>query len=217
MTTSVQRLGFWSGMLGVVLGAAYMAALAGIFISGTGFPPIEPYQTIISAVSIFSAPVMVFFWVLLHHSARPDRKIFSLSSLAFIIIFATLTSINRYVSLTVVRQSTLMGRTEGLEWFLPYGWPSIMAAIEVLAWGFFLGLGCLLLTPLFQHGARERVIFWVLIATGVLGILSTFGQVIDSAALNLLGILAWGPGLTAAFVLIALWFRTGRSADSTGE
>ena len=204
MTNSVQRLGFWIGMLGVVLGAAYMAALAGIFISGSGFPPVEPYQTIISAVSIFSAPVVVFFWVLIHQSAPADRKIFSLSSLAFIIIFATLTSINRYVSLTVVRQSSQLGISDGLEWFLPYGWPSIMAAIEVLAWGFFLGLGCLLLTPLFQHGARVRAIFWVLLAIGVLGILSTFGQVLASVHLNLLGILAWGPGLTAAFVLIAL-------------
>jgi len=55
------------------------------------------------------------------------------------VIFAAQTSINRYVALTVVRQSLAAGNTDGLQWFLPYTWPSIMLAIEYLAWGFFLG------------------------------------------------------------------------------
>jgi hypothetical protein len=53
------------------------------------------------------------------------------SRLAYILIFATLTSINRYVALTVVRQSLAAGNTDGLQWFLPYTWPSIMLAGSV--------------------------------------------------------------------------------------
>jgi hypothetical protein len=207
MTLRIRFLGFWTGVLGILLGVAYMAAIAAIFISGTGFPPVEPYQTIVSVVSIFSAPTMVFFWCLIYVAVPADKKLYALASLAFIIIFATLTSINRYVSLTVVRQSVQLGKTAGLEWFLPYGWPSIMAAIEVLAWGFFLGLSCLFLAPVFGPKKLERSIFWTLLATGVLGILATLGQVVNSVPLNLLGILAWGPGLTLVFVLIAFWFK----------
>ena len=207
MNSRIQSLGFWTAITGATLGVFYMAALAAIFISNTGFPPVEPYQTIISVVSLFTAPIMVLLWCTLHDAASQEYKVFSLASLALIIIFATLTSINRYVSLTVVRQSYLLGKTGGLEWFLPYGWPSIMAAIEVLAWGFFMGLGCLCLAPVFSAARQERAIFWTLIDTGVLCLLATLGQVINSPALNLVGILAWGPGLTLLLVLFALRFR----------
>jgi hypothetical protein len=209
MSRRIQSLGFWTGMVGVALGAAYMAAMAALFISNTGFPPVEPYQTVISVVSIFSAPAMVFFWAILYIATPTEKKVFSLASLALIIIFATLTSINRYVSLTVVRQSYLLGKTEGLEWFLPYNWPSIMAAMEVLAWGFFLGLACLCLAPVFGAERLERAIFWTLLVSGGLCLLAALGQVLNSVPLNLLGIIAWGPGITLAFVLIALWFRRG--------
>jgi hypothetical protein len=138
---------------------------------------------------------------------RPRKKIFTRTSLALIVIFATLTSINRYVALTVVRQSIDMGITEGLNWFMPYGWPSIMAAMEVLAWGFFLGLAILFLAPVFQTGKLELAIFWTLIISGILSLIAVIGQVINSVILNMLGIIAWGPGLLLLFSLLAFWFK----------
>jgi hypothetical protein len=146
--------------------------------------------------------------VILHNSAAPDSKVFTQTSLGLIVIFATLTSINRYVALTVVRQSIDMGITDGLNWFMPYGWPSIMAAIEVLAWGFFLGLAFLFLAPVFRKGKLELAIIWTLIISGIFSLLAVVGQIMNSVALNLLGIVAWGPGLTVLFVLFAIWFKT---------
>jgi hypothetical protein len=35
------------------------------------------------------------------------------------VIFGALTSLKRYVSLTVVPQATLLGKTEGFSWFEP--------------------------------------------------------------------------------------------------
>lgn len=203
---SAHRVGFWTSIMEILLAVTYLAAVAAMLVTGT-IPPAEPYISIISIVSLVSAPGFVFVWAILHNVISPEKIIFTQTSLALIVIFATLTSINRYVALTVVRHSLAMGMTEGLNWFMPYGWPSIMAAIEVLAWGFFLGLAFLFLAPVFGSDRLERAIFWSLIISGILALIATLGQIANSAVLNMLGIIAWGPGLIVLFALLAVWFK----------
>lgn len=210
MKISAPKLGYWVSLIEIVLAAAYLGAIAAMFITGS-IPPAEPYICIVSVVSLASAPLFVFLWAILHDTVPSETRIFARTSLALIVIFATLTSINRYVALTVVRQSMDMGITNGLNWFMPYGWPSIMAAIEVLAWGFFLGLALLFLAPVFRTGRLELAIFWTLIVSGVFALIGLLGQIMNSVALNLLGIIAWGPGLVVLFSLLASWFKNMKS------
>mgnify|MGYP007106202940 CR=1 FL=1 len=204
---SLHKLGYWVSLIEIVLAVAYLAAVAAMFITGN-IPPAEPYISIVSVVSLVSAPLFVFLWAILNNTASSETRVFTQTSLALILIFAALTSINRYVALTVVRQSMDMGITDGLSWFMPYGWPSIMAAIEVLAWGFFLGLAFLFLAPVFRKDRLELAIFWTLILSGLLALVAVLGQVINSVILNMLGIVAWGPGLIVLFTLLACRFKT---------
>jgi hypothetical protein len=206
MRRTINKLGYWSSLIQIVLAAMYLAAVAAMIISGA-IPPAEPYISIVSIVSLASVPIFVFLWVILNNVSAPEKKVFTQTSLALIVIFATLTSINRYVAMMVVRQSIAMGITDGLNWFMPYGWPSIMAAMEVLAWGFFLGLAFLFLAPVFRTGRLELAIFWTLIVSGIFSLIAVLGQVMNSVLLNILGIIAWGPGLIFLFGLLASWFR----------
>ncbi len=215
----VRKTGFWCGVGLVALGLIYLGLIVTMMLSGSGFPPDEPFQTLVNVLILFTAAWMVFFWTLLNQTVNADKRFFSQTSLVFIVIFATLTSINRYVGLTVVRQSLQLGETNGLQWFMPYHWPSVMLALEFLAWGFFFGLACLCLAPAFTSGILERAIFWTLIATGILSLLAAFGQVLGSNAqvFNLFtfaGMLGWGPGLTTAIALITAWLRKATKMPS---
>jgi hypothetical protein len=208
----IQKIGFWSAIVLVILGVVYLGLIATIMISGSGFPPVEPFQMMFNLLIIFTAAWMVFFWSILHQVAPIERKLFSQASLALIVIFATLTSINRYVGLTVVKQSIASGNLNGLQWFLPYSWPSVMLALEFLAWGFFFGLACLCLAPVFVNGKLERAIFWALITTGILSMFAVLGQVLGFNALTFTaftfaGTIGWGPGLTSVAILLAVWFQ----------
>ena len=200
------RFGYWLSLLVLVLALAYLGLIIAALASGD-FPPVGPLQMPISVVTLFSVPAMVLLWTIIHQVTPAGKRAFSLGSLVLMVVFATLTSINRYNALTVVPQATAMGRSEGLEWFLPYGWPSIMAAMEVLAWGFYYGLACLCLAPVFGGNRLEKVIFWTLVVSGVLSLVAVLGQVLDSVPLNGLGILAWGPGGILLTVLWARWFK----------
>ena len=206
MTLTIRKLGWWFSLAGVILALVYLAALGAALAAGV-MPPIEPFQSIISVVSLVSAPLFVCLWAVLHQAVPEEKKVFTRTSLTLVSIFATLTSINRYVALTVVRQSQSLGITSGLEWFMPYGWPSVMAAVEVLAWGFFLGLAFLTLVPVFGKGKLERSLFWTLVLSGIFCLIGTFGQVVNSVLFNLMGILGWGIGLTTVLALLAAWFR----------
>jgi hypothetical protein len=205
-TAQLQRLGVWVSISGVVLTLVYLFAVAGMFMFADA-PFGDPYVSMISIVTLVTAPGLVFLWSILHEVVTAQQKLFTRTSLLLIVVFATLTSINRYVALTVVPQSQAMNNTNGLAWFLPYGWPSIMAAIEVLAWGFFFGLALLFLAPVFRTGRLERTLFWTLVISGSLSLVAVLGQILDSAFLNMLGVLAWGPGLMVFFVLLAIWFK----------
>jgi hypothetical protein len=212
MKGHINKIGFWSAIILVCLGLAYLCLILITMLGGSGFPPDEPFQTIFNILILCTAVWMVFFWVVINEAVPIEKKLFSQASLVMIVIFATLTSINRYVGLTVVKQSLSSGNTSGLQWFLPYSWPSVMLALEILAWGFFFSLACLSLAPVFVKGKLERAIFWSLLGTGLLSLFPAVGQVLGSNIINftpftIAGTVGWGPGLTVTALMIGIWFK----------
>jgi hypothetical protein len=210
------RLGYWLSSIALILTVVYLCTVLAILLFDK-IPPGEPYQSLVSLITLVSVPVLIWLWVIIYASTEPEKHIFSLGSLALMIIFGTLTSLNRYVSLTVIPQALALGKTEGMSWFQPYGWPSIMAAMEVLAWGFYLGLAFFCLAPAFYEGKTERWIFWTLIISGVFCLAAALGQVLNSPLLNMLGIVAWGPGLIILLLLLMRWFRQLSNSQSVGK
>jgi hypothetical protein len=205
-TVGAPRIGYWLSLFSVLLGLAYLGLAIAALASGT-FPPAGLCQTLMNVVIMLTIPSVVLLWVVVHQVTPAGKQVFSLGSLVLLAIFATPTSINRYNALTIVPQAMTMGRTEGLQWFLPYGGPSIMVAMEMLSWGIYYGLACLCLAPVFGGNRLEKAISWTLIASGGLSFVSILGQVLNNVLLSMPGVLAWGPGLILLTVLLALWFR----------
>jgi hypothetical protein len=205
------RIGYWLSLLGAFLALAYLGLVIVALASGN-FPPAGPLAILLHTEILCSIPVIVLLWVTVHQVTPADKRVFSLGSLVLLVIFATLASINRYNALTVVPQAEAMGVSEGLYWFLPYGWPSIMFAMEILGWGGYFGLACLCLAPAFLGGNRlEKVIFWTLIACGGLSLCAVLSQVFKIPPLSVLAVLAWGPGFIFLTALWARWFRKQES------
>jgi hypothetical protein len=207
MQPELRRMGIWGGGVLSLFGLIYMGLVAASMIAAGGFLPGEPYQTIIHILVIIMAAWMVFLWAVLYRAAPAAKKPLALTSFAMVVALAVLTSINRYVALTVVHQGLAAGSQPGLQWFLPYSWPSVMLAIEILAWGLFLGLACLSLAPVVRAGRFGRALFWVLLATGGLSLCAALAQIVNSVALSVAGLAGWGPGLTTVAILLTLWFR----------
>jgi hypothetical protein len=201
------KIGYWAAIAAFITGLGFLAVIVATVISGTGFPPTGLFLALISVDTLLAAVAMVFLWSALHICAPPERKIFSQCSLAMITILAALTSIARFVQISLVPQALAAGQTDGLELFKVYGEFSFIADIEVLAWGVFLGLAMLCLAPLFHRRKLERALFWTLIISGPLCLIGAVGKVTSFVPLVFVGILGWGVGLTIATGLMVIWFK----------
>jgi hypothetical protein len=180
------------------------------------FPPVEPYLTTFNLLILLSAILVLVFWTSIYSLIPKEKDFFSLLSVLFMVAFTTLTSINRFVALTVVRQSATSVNNEILSLFLPYSWPSIMLALEILGWGVFFGIGCISLSVFFLED-KFHVLAYSLLVTGIFSVLSAVGQVVNSFLLSLLGLIAWGPLFTLTIFLLLKWLKTNQGPHSRTE
>ena len=185
-------VGFWSALINTLGGIIYFLVILEMVLTGQfTFPPSGGIQLFGGIISLIFCPLIVILMASLHTVTVPEKKVFSQSSLAFVLLFAVSVSINRFTQLGVVRQSIAAGSIEGLNWFLPYGDHSIMLGLEMMGWGWFLGLALLMAAPIFSGGKLQGWIRWLMVLYGVLGIISAVGYLVASP-ISVIGFIAWG-------------------------
>lgn len=205
-----RRVGAWSATGLAVLGLLYLLIWTAMLATGAGYPPPEPYQTVLHLIPLILAPVLIVFLACLHTLVGPERRFLTLSALACACVFVGMTTTNRYVALTAFRQSIITGQEASVRMLSPYAWPSAMLAIEVLGWGLFFGLACLLLVPLFRGRGLPVAIAFSLAFSGVSNLASLLGPAMNNMSLlGLLAPLAWGIAPTVTFSLLAVWLKRG--------
>ena len=201
------RFGIWTAASSILLALAYLATMVATGASPSGFPPVEPYDVIISVISLLSGVAILMLFQVLHACAPTERKLFSSTALTFAALFAGLTSINRFTHLAIVRPGLYVGVTPGIEWFTPYGAYSIMTGLETLAWGFFLGLAFIFTVPVFRGGRVERVLSGMMLVNGILCLLSALALPTQITWLTYVGAIAWGPGFIGICSLLIVLFK----------
>jgi hypothetical protein len=81
-----------------------------------------------------------------------------------------------------------------------------MFGLEILGWGWFLGLAMLLAAPVFQCGRLEAWIRWLMISYGVLGLVSAVSYLTGSP-IAAVGFIAWGLILFVITSLLMIYFK----------
>jgi hypothetical protein len=204
-------VGFWSALINTLGGIIYFLVILGMVLTGQfNFPPSDGIQLFGGIISLMFCPLIVILMASLHTVTIPEKKIFSQSSLVFTLLFAILVSINRFTQLGVVRQGIATGTIVGLNWFLPYGDHSVMFGLEMMGWGWFLGLALLMAAPIFSDGKLQRWIKWMMVLYGVLGIISAIGF-LGASPISAIGFIAWGLILFIITGLLMVYFRQAES------
>jgi hypothetical protein len=185
----VYQTGFWSATFATVL-----VIVAGI----TATASIQPFATLIGFLLTSSFLILM---ACIHSYASNERKVFSLIGLAFAIIYATLISVNYFIQLTYVRQSTF-----DVSMFDMTNPQSMMWVIEVLGY-FFMGLSTLFAASVFESGRTEALAKWLFAANGVLGILTPVAYAMNWPLQILLGgLIVWDIVMPLATASIAYLF-----------
>lgn len=161
---------------------------------------------------VAAVPAMVGYWsalistvVGIAYLAPEGRRVLSLLGVIFAAAFMVMVSINRFVQLTVVRPLAAEGSAAGLERWMPYGSRSAMLSLEMVGWGFFLGLALLAAALALPAGGRAGVARRSFLVYAALGIASTVAFAADSP-LSIVGFVAWGVVLPFGMAFLAAWF-----------
>jgi hypothetical protein len=203
----VNRIGFWAALVLAILGAIYLALLIGFFtLEGFVFPPTPFVQLMGGIVTITSAPAIMVMFIAILYLAPPEKRILGSIGACFAVLFVMAVSINRFVQLTVIHQAAPGAASQDLARFLPYSTGSIMFALEILGWGFFLSLAMLFVAPLFSGSRLRKSIRWLLVSFAFFSFSSVIGFATDTP-LTAAGFVAWGPILLALAILLAIFFQ----------
>ncbi|HUE97924.1 MAG TPA: hypothetical protein VMN99_01645 [Anaerolineales bacterium] len=199
--------GVWSALITTLGGIVYFLIILAMVLTGRfTMPPSDDIQLFGGIISLLFCPVIVIVMVSLHTVTAPGKKVFSQSSQAFTLLFATAVSINRFTQLGVVSRSIASGTVEGLDWFLPYGDRSVMFGLEMMGWGWFLGLAMLIAAPIFSGRGIQFWLRWLMISYGILGLISAVAYLIGSP-LAVIGFVAWGVILFIITGLLTVHFK----------
>ena len=94
------RLGFWSSVVSVVLGSAYLLMLIVFFgTQGFVFPPTPVVQLAAGVITFLMAPTLVVVFVAIREVAGRGGVLGTVG-LCFAVLFAAVVCINRFVQLT---------------------------------------------------------------------------------------------------------------------
>lgn len=169
----------------------------------------DPYFSVLELLIIVTAPLMVIVMVAIHAYASLDTKIYSLASLAFMIIMAGITCSVHFVILTVSRQIEAAGFPWG-SLFFSFRWLSVVYTLDILAWDFFFALSMLFAAPVFKIGRLEKTVRILMILSGVLSLAGLIGVPLANMNLRNIGILGYAGVSIVLFLVLGIVFGRAR-------
>lgn len=205
-------IGMWSAWLYVAFGAAYAAAVVA---SGATYGnPRDPYWAGAEVIVVVGSPILVILVGAIHDSAPRSARMFTLLAFGWTLIMVALTITVHFVELSVARRIDVQA-TPGLAHVFGFEWPSLLMAIELLAWHLFLGLALLFAAFGFRRGGKEAVVRIGLIISGVLCLFGLLGPALGNPIWRLPGVLGYGVIFPLVCIMIGIVFKN--TADSLDQ
>jgi hypothetical protein len=207
-TNRHRRMGILTAWAVFLVGVLYAVTLiAGLVSLKSPDDPIDdPYFTLLELLIIIMAPLLVIVMVTVHAYARAEVKAYSLVALAFMTMAAAITSCVHFVILTVSR-SLQTSAAELMPLFLSFKWPSIVYAMDILAWDIFFALAMLFAAPVFRGGRFETSIRLLMFSSGVLSLAGLIGVPLANMQVRMIGVLGYAALPPVIFLLLAQVYR----------
>lgn len=157
----------------------------------------NPYFTILEVLILLLAPAMVALMAAVHAWAPLESRTFSLIALSFTVMLATITCSVHFSILTLSGQLGFAGDSSaGAQ--LAFRWPSVVYALDILAWDVFFALAMLFAAAAFKGGGVHRAIRISMIVSGVLAFAGLTGVALGDMAIRDIGI----AGYLGAFLVV---------------
>jgi hypothetical protein len=209
-TATARSLGIFSAAVTVILLVAYTVTLTvGLASLESPDQPIgDPMFTILEVLLLLMIPAMIALMVAVHAWAPTRVKTLTLTAVVFMGLLAGVTCVVHFCVLTLSRQPEFAGRPWDPLVF-PFAWPSVVYALDILAWDVFFALSMLFAAPAIRGTRLARWVRVLMIASGVLSLAGLSGVVTGNMQLRNIGIVGYdGVFLFVAALMAILFYST---------
>jgi hypothetical protein len=192
MGRRAERLaGRWSARFIVATSIAYAAIMVAGFLSlGNLTDPLpDPYLAVAEVLILLMAPAMVVLIAAVHACAPAPLRMFGLIAFGWMLVAAGLTMTVHVVELVVARRVE-PAAVSGFARLFGFEWPSMLYAVDVVAWDLLLGLSLLFAAAVFT-GHGYRAVRWGLLLSAALCLVGLVGPATDVIARRGIGILGY--------------------------
>ncbi len=174
----------------------------------------DPSNLLMELLIVVMAPLYVAVMVAVHVYADRNVKAYSLMALALMIVCAAITSSVHFVMLTVSRQVAFTS-VSWMPLFLSWKWPSVIYALDILAWDWFWGLSLLFAALVFKGSRLQTAVRIAMAVSGVLSLAGLLFLPFGDMQLRMIGIFGYAGLGPVVFLLVALVF--GRAESRSQE
>ena len=171
-------------------------------------PVADPWFSALEIIIIMLMPALMALMVAIHAWAPAERRAFSLLAVLFITMLALLTCANHFVILALARQPDFLS-LEATPLLISFNWPSIVYALDILAWDVFFALAALSAALVFGDGRVGNWVRGLLVLSGGMALAGLSGLIFDDMQWRYIGIAGYVAVFPIAVVLIGvLFYRT---------
>jgi len=209
-----------AGYLLATLSLAYAAVLTvGLYTLPSPDQPIrQPWFTWMELLILGIAPAMVTFMVALHARAPDRRKSVAVLGIAFMSMCATVTCGVHFVILALGRQP-LIGAAPWSAPLISFKWPSLVYALDILAWDFFFPLAAICAAITVTGSGLAATARVLLVSSAVLALAGLVGVPLNDMSIRNVGIVGYAGLFPIASLLLARLFSrsAGREPRLSGN
>jgi hypothetical protein len=212
--STARRLGLAAAMAVVGLSTVYTVTLTIALMSLSSFmePVTGPMFSMLEILLFLTMLCIVALMVAVHAWAAPAMKVFSLIALIFTALLAGLTLTVHFVILVVGRNPAFADASWQL--VLSFRWPSIVYAIDILAWDVCFSLAALFVAPVFRGSRLANWIRVLMFVSGGLALAGLSGVIAGDMRLRNIGIVGYAVVFPVAALLIAILFKRSSPRSS---
>lgn len=192
------RVGNYTGWAVFIIGVIYaVITLIGLLaLDAPGEPISDPWFTIMECLIILIAPLMAINMVSIHYYADALYKVYSLAAVCLMFIMAAITSCIHFVVLTT-----------GHTGMFAFEWPSVVYALDILAWDWFYPLSMLSAAFVFRKSRLERTIRLLMIISALLSLAGLLGIPLNNMQVRNIGIMGYAVLGPVIFLLTGILMK----------
>ncbi|PWN06739.1 hypothetical protein DDZ15_08385 [Rhodohalobacter mucosus] len=194
---------FLTFVIGVIYAVVTMIGL--ISLESPQDPIGDPWFTMMELLILLIAPSMMSAMAAVHGVSAQDKKLWSLLALVFMAMMAGLTSAVHFSILTV--SPHLDHSQPWVQNLFLFEWPSVVYALDILAWDWFFALSMLFAVPVFNGDGFEKAVRYLFLISALLSFAGLLGVYTASMTIRNIGVLGYGVVAPIGFLFLGLFYN----------